>query len=490
MNTKRLFRNTFFLILLISMAACGTSDTVTVVQDRPGTATSDDAAEADTDELFQEITIGLTDSVENFDPLFADNLSTMRVLSLIYDGLFTLDQSGAVVPAIADDVTVSDDGLEYRIQIKSDLFFHDGSAFQSGIGRRLQASDVKWALERTAKAGVPAAASELLNNIEGYRSYALEQRLLFEERKRVLDEVSGIVVENPQTLVFFLEEPDEEFTRKLASPYLFIYPREAIETTGEGLSRSPVGTGSYTFTERTDSGNITLSLDNSEHAENRINEPRVNRIDFVTGNEERTLFQQFARGDIHWIPEIGPQISLQITDGDGNLKSTYENEYGITQTEAIRSVFFYFNETNHVNLSWLKDRLYSADLSMLNINASFELGEEQQEVENNSEPDSTYLITYTDDIYVRTFLSQIQSEFIEPDASFNLYEIRVPTRETAMYIMSSDSFHDSLIERNSDYWVKMNIAITGIYLPAISGIENSAVPWKLFMEPVRVPEQD
>lgn len=489
MNTKQLFRNALFFALLIGFSACGTSDTVTVVQDRPGTVTAGDTADADTDELFQEITIGLTDSVENFDPLFADNLSTMRVLSLIYDGLFTLDPSGEVVPAIADEVSVSDDGLEYTIQIKSDLFFHDGPAFQSGIGRRLQASDIKWAFERTARAGVPTTASELLMNIEGYSSYAKEQRQLFEDRKRVLDEVSGIVVENPQTLVFILEEPDEEFTRKLASPYLFIYPREAVQTSGRGLSGNPVGTGSYTFRERT-TDRITLSLDNSERAESRLEQPRINRVDFMTGNQERTLFQQFVRGDIHWLPEIGPRTSQQLLDEEGNLQSTYGDEYEITQTDAERTIFFFFNETDDVNLSWLRERLYRADLSALDIHASFEQGEEPEEFERNSVPDSSYLIAYTDDIYARTFLSLLQNEFIEPDASINLFEIRVPTRQTAMYTISSDSFHDSLIDRNSDFWVKMNIPITGIYLPAVTGIENSTVPWKLFMEPVRVPEQD
>lgn len=490
MYTKQLFRHTLFFVLLIGLAACGSSDTITVVQDGPETVIPGDTSNAVTDEPFQEITIGLTDSVENFDPLFADNLSTMRVLSLIYDGLFTLDQSSEVVPAIADEVSVSDDGLEYRIQIKSNLFFHDGPAFQSGIGRRLQASDVKWAFERSAQAGVPTTASELLMNIQGYSSYAKEQRQLFEDRKRVLDEVSGIVVENPETLVFILDEPDEEFTRKLASPYLFIYPREAIETTGDKLSVRPLGTGSYIFREKTNSGRITLSLDKSDRAVDRLKQPLVDRVDFVTENQERTLFQQFARGEIHWIPEIGPQVSLQLTDGEGNLRSTYGDEYRISQTEAERSIFFYFNETDNGNLPWLKQRLYDADLSELDIHATFELGDEPEDLENNFEPESSYLIAYTDDVYVRAFLSQIQNEFIEPDATISLFEIRVPTNQVDMYTISSDSYHDTLIDQNSDYWLKMNSQITGIYLPAVSGIEGSAVPWKLFLEPVRVPEQD
>lgn len=489
MIIKKLSHYTLFFALLIGMAACGTSDTVTVVQDIPS-ITPADTTDADTTETFQEITIGLIDSVENFDPLFADNLSTMRVLSLIYDGLFTLNQSGEVVPAIADEVTVSDDGQEYRIQIKQDLYFHDSPTFQSGIGRELQASDIKWAFERAAHEGVPPTASQLLMNVEGYSSYAKEQRELFEPRKRVLEGVSGIIVEDQQTIVFLLVEPDEDFTKKLASPYLFIYPREAIQAGRENLSNKPVGTGSYTFRERSTAGRIILSKDDSERSDSRLNQPRVNRVDFVAGNEERTLFQQFARGDIHWIPEIGPQTSQQLVDSDGNLQPTYGDEYKISQNEAERTHFFFFHNSDDVNLSWLKNRLYDVDISSLDFHSLFEMGEQPEDLSNNSEPDSSYLITYTEDIYVRNFLSTLQNEVIEPDATLSLYEIRVPTNETAMHTKSGDSFHDTFLQHGSDYWIKMSTPVTGVFLDDVSGVQENAVPWKIFMEPVRVPEQD
>jgi len=490
MNKKQLFRHSLFLLFLLSLAACGTSDTVTVVQDRPQTITPGDTADVDTDEEFQEISIGITDSVENFDPLFADNLSTKRVLSLIYDGLFTLDRSGEVIPAIADEVSVSDDGREYRIKIKSNLFFHDGPAFQSGIGRRLQASDIKWAFERAARAGVPTTASELLMNIEGYSSFAKEQRQLFESRKRVLEEVSGIVVEDSRTIVFLLAEPDEDFLKKLASPYLFIYPREAIQSGDNSLSNRPLGTGAYIFRDKTDDGKITLAKDDSERAANRLDQPRVNRIDFIIGSKERTLFQKFARGDIHWIPEIGPEISLQLTDGEGNLGTTYRDIYRITQSSAERSLYFYFNKSDRVNLPWLKNRLYEADFSSIGLHATLKKNEHEDGFENNQDPDSTYLVAYTEDIFARNFIVRLQREFIEPDASLNLFELRVPTNRTAMYVKMGDSFHDRLIQRDADFWTKMSIPVTGLYLPTVYGVAENNVPWKLFMESIRVPEQD
>ncbi|MEX2456022.1 MAG: hypothetical protein WD381_01860, partial [Balneolaceae bacterium] len=198
----------------------------------------------------------------------------------------------------------------------------------------------------------------------------------------------------------------------------------------------------------------------------------------------------FARGDIHWIPEIGPQISLQVTDGDGNLQSTYDDLYGVTQTGAERTNYFYFHESGETNVSWLKDRLYNVDLSSIDLHATFEMTERPENLENTSEPDSSYLVTFTEDIYARSLLSTLQNDFMDSDISLSLFEIRVPTNQTAMYTTNGDSFHDSLFDVESNFWVKMSSPITSLYLPAVTGIEENEVPWKLFMESVRVPEQD
>ena len=194
------------LTVYLFLSGCGTSDTVIVVPDAPRTGIDDrDTIEAVTDD-FQQLRIGITEPVTNFDPLFADNLSTMRVLSLIYDGLFSLDRQGEPEPVIAIEVEISEDGLEYLITINKDLYFHDSTVFTAGVGRRLHANDIKWAFERTAHADVPQYASSLLMNVTGYRNYFLEQRQIYDRTKRVLDDVSGIVVIDQETISISLNE--------------------------------------------------------------------------------------------------------------------------------------------------------------------------------------------------------------------------------------------------------------------------------------------
>ena len=205
-----------FLMLMAVVYACSSSEsTVVVVEDAPSTQ---QAATTDSmDEQFTELSVGLIDSVTNFDPLFAENLSTQRTLSLIYEGLYTLDRQGNPVPAIASDVVISEDSLEYVFTLDQNKFFHSSSVFTSGIGRRVNALDVKNAFERTARLTVPNHAAQLLMGIRGYENYYLEQRSVYDPNQRVLKQVVGIQVIDRQTLGIVLKEKDPQFLTKLAS---------------------------------------------------------------------------------------------------------------------------------------------------------------------------------------------------------------------------------------------------------------------------------
>ena len=484
MKTKqKLYSFSLLLIFALLLHACGPTDTVTVVEDTPRTDRPE-TAEEDTTEEFSQITIGLRDPVDNFDPLFADNLSTMRVLSLIYDGLFTLDENGELKKAIASDYSVSEDGKEYRIKINRDLFFHESAAFLSGMGRRISSSDVKWAFERTAMADVPPTAGNLLMNIEGYETFFKEQRKLYREDQRALDEVSGIRTPDNETIVIRLFEPDPEFLKKLASPLLFIYPREAVDA---DLANRPVGTGAYRMRTGQSNDSIVLTKDDSDRAANRLTQPDINRIDFIYAEDEGRLFQEFARGDIDWIPEVGPEIAKNVSDTSYNILPVYEDSYRLSSSSSsYRNTSIYLNNNLKGNLQWLKNRLSEFDGDSYEIRGSYKINTPTVNEDNTGEPDTAYMISFTEDFLVRSFLSTIRSNYLQPDAEMHFFDTRVADSRTAFYTRQSDSFHNPFISSDKDYWIKINSRVMQIYHPNIRGIEENAVPWKLFIEPVRV----
>lgn len=475
-------------ILLLLFAACRSSDTVTVIQDAPRSGTISDTIDDEEDEeRFTQIRVGLIDPVTTLDPLFIDNLSTKRVLSVIYDGLFTLDEEGELQKAIATEYTVSDDGKRYRVKINTNLFYHDSSAFLTGIGRRVQASDIKWVFERTARPNVPPTAAKLLMNIEGYELFYKEQRNLYESDKRVLEGVSGIRVADAGTIEFRLVEPDPDFLKKLASPYLFIYPREAVQ---HGLASRPVGTGAYLFREKQGNNRVVLSRDDSNRAGQRTTHPRINRIEFHYHEEESSLFQQFARNQIDWIPETGPATSTGITEDDLTLTPAYAELYRIQENDGARVTLFHFYKRYTGNLNWLKKAATGFEADNFSFRGTLTVNTPSYTETASSEPDSAYNVVYSNDFLVRELLTEFQQNVVKPESQLQILDVRVPFSNTALYTTSGDSYHYPFLLSDTTYWIKAESRILQLYHPYIENITHSAVPWKLFIEPVRVREND
>lgn len=473
----------FILFGALIINACGTSDTVTVVPDAPRTGAVSDTL-IDDDDPFQQLTLGLIDPVRNFDPLFADNLSTKRVLSLIYTGLFSLNSDGEPIPAIAKNFTVSDDEREYVITIDRDLFFHDSAAFVAGVGRRVHANDIKWAFERTAISTVPQYASKLLMNVVGYQSYFIEQRNEFDPSKRVIEGVSGIQVRNAETIVIRLKRPDPNFITKLASPYLFIYPREAVQRGERGLAAGPVGTGNYQF-RSLENNRITLSRFDSE---NRTT-PVFNRIDLIHFDNEGELFQQFTRKEIDWIPETGPNTNSQIITDDLELSTSYADQFNLIVNNAFRYTTFHINEDSDSNLNWLKKQL--SEVTELDIDLLGTLKREHIDVVDslNTAPDEEYYIRFTHNLVARSVFSQINSYFINPESSFSFLDVTVVIPETTLYTRSTDSFHKNSLDIEP-YWLSVESPILSLHHAYIRGAQTSNVPWLLFLENIQVRDSD
>jgi ABC-type transport system substrate-binding protein len=471
-----------FVILLILFQACGSSSDVIVVRDTPRTGSMADTTVTTESDTFNSISVGLIESASNFDPLYAEDLSTMRVLSTLYETLFTITPENQVQPLLASGTDISADSLTYTITLKEDVFYHDNDIFNAGIGRRLHARDIKRVLERTAFNDVPPAASGLLMNIQGYRSYYLEQRRVYDPELRVLEGVTGIEVLNAQTLRITLREKDSEFTRKLASPMLSIYPYEAVQRPQSSLAQNPVGTGIYSL-QSSDSTRIVMVLNDPENDTAEF----IDRIDFVHGMTEGQLFQEFARNQIDWIPELGPQIMSQIMQGDALLE-TYENDFNLIEQSATRLTHLFINSESDFDLSALSRRIASFSSYRFSMQGESTFNESAlilSATDSSAVPadSSRYLVVHTDNPFARSLFTEINRDWMNPDAALAYLNIRVPIPEAALYSGVLDSFHEPyLSDRIETPWLKFETPIYGIAHDNISIPALPVTPWDLNLD--------
>ena len=75
---------------------------------------------------------GLIGDVRRINPLFAHlNAPDHDLASLIFEGLFAINDYGEVVPRLAAELVISNDGLEYVVRLRDDIKWQDGTPFST-----------------------------------------------------------------------------------------------------------------------------------------------------------------------------------------------------------------------------------------------------------------------------------------------------------------------------------------------------------------------
>lgn len=150
-----------------------------------------------------------------------------QVMTALYEGLvdYAADGSADIVPLLATDWTISDDGLTYSFELRDDVVFHDGTPLDS----------------EALRAGFERRADESIGAPMGY----------------MLLPVESIDTPDPTTFIINLAYPESAFLTYLASPFSpkAISPTALAEHevdgdgTMEWLRTNSAGTGPYKIAE-------------------------------------------------------------------------------------------------------------------------------------------------------------------------------------------------------------------------------------------------
>jgi len=333
------------LLTAASVAGCTSSGKVTVVEGYPTTIDSATRSVENQGTELRILRYGELDQIRSLDPLFALNPAAQRIVQLIHEGLTGIDENNRVVARMAESWDVTQDSLTYNFTLRNDVFFHDAPVFTSGIGRKLTATDVYNTFKRMASNGVPPDASALfVSSIRGYDAYFREQKEIYFEQDRVINDIMGIRVIDERTIQFNLSNPDAQFLQKLASPLAVIYPVETYANKRSAEGGSPVGTGPFRF-DRVFGDTLYVLHRNNRYWDNQNTTIGIDRIEVINQRVESELFKRFAREEIDFIAELGPQMMRTLINNSGTLEQSYTNSYQLLQGDPQRYEF-YFNNRN------------------------------------------------------------------------------------------------------------------------------------------------
>jgi peptide/nickel transport system substrate-binding protein len=173
------------------------------------------------------ITFALENDVIDFDPMRSRAFVDRNAHYQIYDSLVAIDNTGKIIPGLAEKWETSSDGKAVTFSLRKGVKYHDGTDFD--------AESVKW-------------------NIDRYR--------LTDDsaRKGELAPLEDVQVVDGSTVKFVLKSPFTPLTSILVDRAGMMVSKKAVEAGGADFTRKAfkAGTGPFVLTEAVKDDHITL----------------------------------------------------------------------------------------------------------------------------------------------------------------------------------------------------------------------------------------
>ena len=223
-----------------------------------------------------EIAVGIAQDLdESLDPHLTVAAGTREVMFNVFEGLVKPDPDGNLIPAVAADVAVSDDGLVYTFTLREGVKFHNGDP--------VTMEDVIWSIRRNA------------DDSEG------------EALVPALTSISDITSEDNKLLIT-LSEPNNEFLSYLT---LAILPADY-----DKQDTAPVGTGPFRFVSRKAQDSIVL-----ERFDDYWGEPAgVDRVTYKISENAEGLILGLQSGALDVVSHMTSTQIVQLKESEFNVE--------------------------------------------------------------------------------------------------------------------------------------------------------------------------
>ncbi|MHB1103625.1 MAG: ABC transporter substrate-binding protein [Devosia sp.] len=235
------------------------------------------------------------DDVSTLDPAIGYDWQNWSMIKSLFDGLMDYEPgTSTLTKDLAEDYTISEDGLTYTFKLHQGVKFHNG--------RELTADDVKYSLDRVTNPATQSPGAGFFGSIVGFAEMA----------DGSATSLSGVTVVDPYTVEIKLSRPDATFLHVMAINFASVVPKEAIEEFGADFGKHPVGSGAFKLAEWTLGQRLVFER-NAEYWKAGV--PKLDQITFEVGQEPTVALLRLKSGEVD-IPGDGipPAQFLEVKD--------------------------------------------------------------------------------------------------------------------------------------------------------------------------------
>ena len=287
------------------------------------------------------VRINMESEPDHLDPWLSAASDTEAVFHNVFEGLVLFDETGALIPGLAESWDISDDGLTYTFHLRDDVTFHNGKAFS--------AEDVVYTYESLSGLGGEEALSSKFKNL------------------------TSVEAVDDYTVTMTLAEADAAFLQ---------YTRVAVLPKGyEDQSSAPVGTGPFVFEKYVPGQMVVLEKNEDYYDESRM--PKIDEAQIYIMGDDSAVLTALQSGQLD--AGIVYADSADYLTGDFTVNSSPQNmvqlfalnnsatpfddvrvrqafEYAVNKDQIIDGVFAGYATELYSNFSPVMSYFYNDEL--------------------------------------------------------------------------------------------------------------------------------
>ena len=309
MNMKRIVALVLAMVMALSLAACGGSDTSAPATTTAPAAAASDAAPADTTAAGDSVLNVMVEvEVESLDPQVATDGTSFEVIANYTDGLTQMDADGAAVPAIAESWDVSEDGTVYTFHLREDANWSNGEP--------VTADDFIFAWQRAVDPALASEYSYMLSDIGQVKNAAAI--IAGEMDKSEL----GVKALDSKTLEVILEVPVSYFLSLMYFPTFYPVNQAFFESLADGtFGTSPETTlsnGAFILTSYEPAAlSFTLAKNPDYYDADSV---KLDGLSYQVIKDSQQAYMSYQNGDLDIVMMSGDQV--EQVEGDPELMIT------------------------------------------------------------------------------------------------------------------------------------------------------------------------
>ncbi|MBI1266139.1 MAG: ABC transporter substrate-binding protein [Cryomorphaceae bacterium] len=258
-----------------------------------------------------------SNGITSLDPAFTRNLENMWAVNQLFDGLVELDDALHIQPLIARSWSISDDGLTYLFNLRSDVFFHDDACFVNGAGRRLTAQDVDFSFRRLLDDGLASPGRWIFDPVAE----------------------NGFEVVNDSTFQIHLNSPFPPFLGMLTTQYAGVVPHEAITMYGDDFRSHPVGSGPFKFAFWMEDVALVFHKNPNfwQRDEHGAQLPFLDAVKIEFVRDMNAEFLGLLQGQFDFMSGIHAAYKDELLTQDGELQPAYQELVNFQRSPFIKT---------------------------------------------------------------------------------------------------------------------------------------------------------